>query len=568
MRKPFAAPAVLLASLVCPIASAQSVESVLVAKGSWFVQRGPTTVQPSTHSLETNRPFEFWCTVGGTEMPLLSPPPRVAGPFASIVNKGIMGLNPIEQEEWQYGPPLFDNFADTQSELDAGYPDGTYTVTVDGVEIPLTLGGTLYPSPPPVMTLSGGWWAADGRYEIPADRTLSITTSQFPAYGTHVLDAILLEAYVPGGEFVGTLQFSWDNPANTASLNVPAGTFSPGNYRIDAGFIACSQAGLAAPEFPNALAAAFYESGTRILLRVLPPSPPDPWVYWFDMGKVRWYRQINGTTVQPLGPEELPFEFWANAGGSSMGPTPRVTGPITNPEPGHNGGFLGFGPGAVWRYGAPNFEGWWVGTQSELDALFGNGLYTFTGAGVTRNVVLSGNLYPTSAPRVLVPGGTWIAPGVCLVSTGGFTLTTTNHPQWGNPNAVDQEILLTVEGEEFFAEELALASEQTQPSLSMAIPPGSLTPGAEYMVSAEFFALTTALGESRTWYALASYGKSTEFTIRVRVPADLNGDGIVSSADLAILLGSWGPCGSCAADLNGDGEVSSPDLALLLGAWS
>ena len=48
-------------------------------------------------------------------------------------------------------------------------------------------------------------------------------------------------------------------------------------------------------------------------------------------------------------------------------------------------------------------------------------------------------------------------------------------------------------------------------------------------------------------------------------PADLNGDGVVNGADLAILLGQWGGSGS--ADLNGDGVVNGADLALLLGAW-
>jgi len=48
-------------------------------------------------------------------------------------------------------------------------------------------------------------------------------------------------------------------------------------------------------------------------------------------------------------------------------------------------------------------------------------------------------------------------------------------------------------------------------------------------------------------------------------PADLNGDGTVGSADLALLLGSWG--GSGASDLDGSGMVGSADLALLLGSW-
>ncbi len=50
-------------------------------------------------------------------------------------------------------------------------------------------------------------------------------------------------------------------------------------------------------------------------------------------------------------------------------------------------------------------------------------------------------------------------------------------------------------------------------------------------------------------------------------PTDLNGDGYVGSADLALLLGSWGACGGCPADLNGDGSVGPSDLALLLGHW-
>ncbi len=53
----------------------------------------------------------------------------------------------------------------------------------------------------------------------------------------------------------------------------------------------------------------------------------------------------------------------------------------------------------------------------------------------------------------------------------------------------------------------------------------------------------------------------------VECPADLDGDGAVGAADLAMLLGSWGPCEGCPADLDGDGAVEAFDLALLLGSW-
>ncbi len=54
-------------------------------------------------------------------------------------------------------------------------------------------------------------------------------------------------------------------------------------------------------------------------------------------------------------------------------------------------------------------------------------------------------------------------------------------------------------------------------------------------------------------------------------PADFNFDGVVGPVDLAMLLGSWGPCekccDKCGQDLDGDGQVSAADLAMLLGAW-
>lgn len=51
------------------------------------------------------------------------------------------------------------------------------------------------------------------------------------------------------------------------------------------------------------------------------------------------------------------------------------------------------------------------------------------------------------------------------------------------------------------------------------------------------------------------------------VEGDLTDDGLVDGADLAVLLGSWGPCRGCPADLNGDGTVDGADLAILLGSW-
>ncbi len=69
----------------------------------------------------------------------------------------------------------------------------------------------------------------------------------------------------------------------------------------------------------------------------------------------------------------------------------------------------------------------------------------------------------------------------------------------------------------------------------------------------------------------ADYSSSSGFDYRQSAvptsPGDLNGDGTVGPADLALLLGSWGSCPACPADLNRDGVVGPSDLALLLGDW-
>ena len=559
------AAAAVAATLACA-ASAQTVETIIAAKAKWFVQPGASTVNPSVRGPFTNAPFEFWSSVSGTDVETIAPP-RVTGPFASIINDGFMGLNPSVQDEWQYGPPDFDTFANSLAALDAAYPNGTYTVTAQGVQVPLALTGNLYPSSPPVMSLSGGEWTSDGRYEVHADAEFTVTTSSFGAYGTHALDVVLIELY-NDGTFLEQYNFSWDTPANFATMSLAGGTLPPGDYRLDAGFIACSQAA-GVPGLPDALAAALYECGTRILLRVLPPAK-DTEQFWFTVGKGKWHRQLDATSVVPSPSLEGggAFTFWANAGGTSMTSAPRVTGPISNPEPGNNAGFLGLGRFGYWRYGWPNFNDWTTGTLAQLNALFGSGTYTFTGAGQVKSVSLAGDIYPTQAPRITVAGGTWIQPGVCLVPATGVTITTSNHPQWGTATGVDQETMLIAGNDSFVLERYSAASESPgNPSLSMTIPAANLVPRSQVIVICSFDNLASSIGIPFQWYATGSYAMTTEFVMVVRSPADLNGDGFVNGDDLGTLLGQWGPCSGCSADLNGDGAVDGDDLGMMLGAW-
>ncbi|MFM1821745.1 MAG: hypothetical protein RI967_11, partial [Planctomycetota bacterium] len=50
-------------------------------------------------------------------------------------------------------------------------------------------------------------------------------------------------------------------------------------------------------------------------------------------------------------------------------------------------------------------------------------------------------------------------------------------------------------------------------------------------------------------------------------PADLDRNGVVNGADLAVLLGAWGQTGST-GDINRDGQTDGQDLAILLSAWT
>ena len=68
----------------------------------------------------------------------------------------------------------------------------------------------------------------------------------------------------------------------------------------------------------------------------------------------------------------------------------------------------------------------------------------------------------------------------------------------------------------------------------------------------------------------AGFAKAARLEVLVQVvssnrPADLDGDGAVGGADLAVILSQWGGAGS--GDLDGDGTVGGADLAILLSDW-
>lgn len=71
---------------------------------------------------------------------------------------------------------------------------------------------------------------------------------------------------------------------------------------------------------------------------------------------------------------------------------------------------------------------------------------------------------------------------------------------------------------------------------------------------------------------LTSISGQQYLTVNVGVVGDIDGDGVVTAADLAVLLSNWGAvtsrASSLASDINDDGFVDASDLALLLSNWS
>lgn len=289
-----------------------------------------------------------------------------------------------------------------------------------------------------------------------------------------------------------------------------------------------------------------------------------------SLGKERRFEQIDASTVSAA----YRFGFWVDVEGSPL-LNPRVTGPITLPEPSHHGGFLGFtfkgSSGLVsWGYAAPNFDGWSVATQQECDQLFQSGSYTVTMGSLVIPLNLSGNLYAAQPPRLTVAGGTWIAPGVCLVEPTDCVLTTSIFAEFGT-HAEDAIVLGVLDSDYFVVDQaFQLASaDPSHSSVSLTVPGASLVRGRDYLVYAQFSSLPTiyrGLPGYSDALAYSLFNAVTSLTLRVRSAADLNHDGSVGAPDLASLLSSWGSAG--ASDLNGDGTTNSADLAVLLSDWS
>ena len=50
-------------------------------------------------------------------------------------------------------------------------------------------------------------------------------------------------------------------------------------------------------------------------------------------------------------------------------------------------------------------------------------------------------------------------------------------------------------------------------------------------------------------------------------PGDTNGNGLVDTNDILVVLSDWGTCQNCPGDVNGDGMVGVDDIIVIIAAW-
>ncbi|MEO5713315.1 MAG: hypothetical protein ABIT37_07485 [Luteolibacter sp.] len=146
-------------------------------------------------------PYSFAAEVNGNTRPFTETlKPKVTLPgtskfMALYHEKPALGLDSAKDGGWNFGyvgKEEFDNWGTkTKAELDAAFPSGTYTFTVQGKVVRLSLPNDTYP-PAPVVVLKGGRWQ-DGEYHIAANKALTINSGICPKYGTNLNDYISLD---------------------------------------------------------------------------------------------------------------------------------------------------------------------------------------------------------------------------------------------------------------------------------------------------------------------------------------------------------------------------------------
>ena len=247
---------VLLLLLASNHAAGQTIESVHAGKEYHRDQIGPGAF--------ADNPTGGWALagkVGGEGLKSLTPP--------TMSGSGVDG--PMEYwgsenawVKWMNGCAASACFG-SQAELDAAHPDGTYTVSVNGVSTSLPVVGSRWPSVMPALTLTGGTWMEGGYYAMRENSALTVTTNAYPEYGQDTANAVGVEII---GSGIGKYNITWDTPTNVCTIEVDGGLIAPGSYRILGDFIALPYFQATTPGLPESISYSIYRFANWINLVV------------------------------------------------------------------------------------------------------------------------------------------------------------------------------------------------------------------------------------------------------------------------------------------------------------
>ncbi len=212
-------------------------------------------------------------------------------------------------------------------------------------------------------------------------------------------------------------------------------------------------------------------------------------VQYVSVGKGIEYVQTSSATVivdpTPAGPlYGGPYDFHAQVGGANVNllSAPRIAGPISVNATFYNSGFLVYSPDdSAWRMG-PNANDWGSPTLANLNANFGSGNYTFSIAGNSLTLNLSGDAYP-NAPKVTLSGGAWQSGAYVLNPSSALSITTSAFVAYGTHPR--DKIGLFIDG--IFSASQFSTSAATN-TLSYTVPANTFVAGSSYFLGAAFVA--------------------------------------------------------------------------------
>ena len=203
------------------------IQFVVMTKQLGYDQTGSTAGDVTLRAT----PWEFKANINGTDLDGSNP----AGPneISSIPSGPVtIPLTPpdMSDNEWKYQQ----SFAD-QASLDTAFGSGNYTLHIGGKDLPLTLGGDLYPNKPVAEAKEGVW--QNGMLVLNNSDTTSLTidsgtfSSNYDASHAHV--SVSIDGQEGQGKVVDGEQFGVDKLCET----IPANTFIAGTtYQVEIDF--------------------------------------------------------------------------------------------------------------------------------------------------------------------------------------------------------------------------------------------------------------------------------------------------------------------------------------------